>query len=294
MSLRILIRRTTESNLESNAESNNLLLGEPYLVTDKGQLAIGTGINTYFFVGGGSDSVGTKGTLNVADGNGEWEGSNIQLTAANLLKHKDMTGNAGLFLSSNTITHIVRLNSHDVTIQSNNPTLRTRQGHEFTPTEHDHLVHKGFVLDEINKLPIHETWETATLGGDGTHTSTELLNLSANTHYAIRYILEGRSSFGTTRATFKYIMDLSVYRTSSQSYISSVQIVSYTGVVITGVGGLVVSKDLKLGQIRIYPDMNLGVWLNRLRIENQTSDPVLNSVDIQYRTIISNLDQIKA
>ena len=39
--------RTTKANLDTQVSADNLKVGEPYLITDMGVLAIGTGIDTY-------------------------------------------------------------------------------------------------------------------------------------------------------------------------------------------------------------------------------------------------------
>lgn len=39
--------RTTKSNLDTQKAGNNLIEGEPYLITDEGRLAIGTGVGSY-------------------------------------------------------------------------------------------------------------------------------------------------------------------------------------------------------------------------------------------------------
>ncbi len=63
MSLRIKLRRATESQLSSAASSSLLLQGEPYVLTDVEKLAIGTSANTYFIVGGGGGSGGLGETF---------------------------------------------------------------------------------------------------------------------------------------------------------------------------------------------------------------------------------------
>jgi hypothetical protein len=44
---RISLLKTTRANLNTQATANNLILGEPYLITDEARLAVGTGVNTY-------------------------------------------------------------------------------------------------------------------------------------------------------------------------------------------------------------------------------------------------------
>lgn len=44
----ITILRTTKADLDTQATANNLLIGEPYLITDEDRLAIGKSSNAYF------------------------------------------------------------------------------------------------------------------------------------------------------------------------------------------------------------------------------------------------------
>ncbi len=41
------IKRGTRAQLNAAVSGNSLNLGEPYLITDEGRLAVGTGSNTY-------------------------------------------------------------------------------------------------------------------------------------------------------------------------------------------------------------------------------------------------------
>lgn len=43
----IKILRTTKANLDTQKNANNLLAGEPYLITDEDRIAVGIGVNSY-------------------------------------------------------------------------------------------------------------------------------------------------------------------------------------------------------------------------------------------------------
>lgn len=45
--LAIKLIRTTKANLETQKTASGLLEGEPYLITDEGRVAVGTGVNSY-------------------------------------------------------------------------------------------------------------------------------------------------------------------------------------------------------------------------------------------------------
>lgn len=44
---RIQVLRTTRANLDAQASASGLYEGEPYLITDEGRLAVGTGVDDY-------------------------------------------------------------------------------------------------------------------------------------------------------------------------------------------------------------------------------------------------------
>lgn len=43
----ITVLRTTRANLDAQAGASGLLVGEPYLITDEGRIAVGTAVNAY-------------------------------------------------------------------------------------------------------------------------------------------------------------------------------------------------------------------------------------------------------
>jgi hypothetical protein len=47
MSVRIQIKQGTRGDLDTAAGASGLHQGEPYLITDEGRLAVGTGTGTY-------------------------------------------------------------------------------------------------------------------------------------------------------------------------------------------------------------------------------------------------------
>lgn len=56
--------RTTRANLNTQAAANNLVVGEPYYITDEKAFAIGTAVNTY--------QVFDKETVSSSNGNGHY------------------------------------------------------------------------------------------------------------------------------------------------------------------------------------------------------------------------------
>lgn len=295
MSLRILVRRTSQSSLDANASSGNLLLGEPYLITDKNKLAVGTGVNTYFTIDTETvNSLGDKGIINIADGEGEWQLTDLLVGGTALLKHKNMTGNAGLLFNTDGTNHSLRLNSHDLLLQSDNPKLFNRLGNEFIPTENEHLITLKTLNDKLEEIQEDVPWIETSLGASGNHVNTVSLSLESNSFYSIKFYLQGYSSFSNTRALFNMVAEFTAYRHTSSTYISSLIVTTFNGNIVENVNSLPSQKILPKGSIIIRPNMGAGnIWQNTIRIENQTSNPDLTSISLRYKKIITKLDESK-
>lgn len=54
---RIQVLRTTRANLDAQAAASGLYAGEPYLITDEGRLAIGTGATSYVEAAASTDEL---------------------------------------------------------------------------------------------------------------------------------------------------------------------------------------------------------------------------------------------
>lgn len=89
----IRIKRGTRSQIDSAASSNGLAAGEPYLITDEGRLAVGTGVDSYAAMLKEGDSLPSPAVVfpfYKADGNSD----PINLTSDNKLPFFNSTGTA--------------------------------------------------------------------------------------------------------------------------------------------------------------------------------------------------------